>query len=71
MMPVSMKMSPNAATDAGPEQVVDHVHVRRHARHQPAYGVLVVERQIELLQMRVDLPSACRNMIRWPIICIR
>ena len=41
--------------DAGREQVVEHVDVGRHARHQPADGVAVVELQVEALQVPVDL----------------
>ena len=41
--------------DAGGEQVVQHVDVGRHARHQPADGVAVVELDVEPLQVPVDL----------------
>ena len=37
------------------EQIVDDVDVCRHSRHQPADRIAIVERQIEPLQMRVDL----------------
>ena len=41
--------------DARREQIVDDVDVGRHARHQPPDGIAIVERQIQPLQMRVDL----------------
>ena len=41
--------------DARREQIVDDVDVGGHARHQPADGIPVVERQVEPLQMRVNL----------------
>ena len=41
--------------DARREQVVQHVHVGRDARHQPADRVAVVVAQIEPLQVAVDL----------------
>ena len=36
------------------EQIVDDVHVRRHARHQPADGIAVVVLQVDLLQISQD-----------------
>src|SRR5205085_9026348 len=39
------------------EQVVQHVDIGRDARHQAAYRVAVVERQIEALQVLHQLPS--------------
>ena len=36
------------------EQIVQHVHVRRHPRHQPADRIAIVVPQIELLQVPVD-----------------
>ena len=41
--------------DAGREQLVEHVDVAGHARHQPADGVAVVEPQVQPLQVRVQL----------------
>ena len=41
--------------DAGGEQLVQHVDVGRHARHQPADRIAVVELQVEPLQVPVDL----------------
>ena len=41
--------------DAGREQIVDDVHIGRHARHQPTNGIAIVKGQIEPLQMRVNL----------------
>ena len=41
--------------DARREQIVDDVDVGRHPRHQPADGVPIVERQIQPLQVRVNL----------------
>ena len=39
---------------AGREEVVQHVHVGRDARHQPADRVAVVVAQVEALQVAVD-----------------
>ena len=41
--------------DAGREQLVEHVDVAGHARHQPADGVAIVEPQVQPLQVRVQL----------------
>ena len=47
--------------DAGREQIVQHVDVRGHARHQAADRIAVVVAQIEPLQVAVDAPSAGRT----------
>ena len=41
--------------DAAREELVEHVHVARHARHQPPDGVPVVEADVDPLQVPVDL----------------
>ncbi len=41
--------------DAGREQLVEHVDVACHPRHQPADRVAVVEAQVQPLQVRVQL----------------
>jgi hypothetical protein len=41
--------------DARGEELVEHVDVRRHARHQPAHRVPIVELQVEPLQVADDL----------------
>ena len=41
--------------DAGREQVVEHVDVGRHPRHQPADGIAIVELQVDALEVTVDL----------------
>ncbi len=40
--------------DAGREQIVQHVHVRGDARHQPADRIAIVVAEVEPLQMAVD-----------------
>ena len=55
MMPTSVNTSPNDRHDAGGEQIVQHVHVGRHAGHQASDGVAVVELDVEPLQVPVDL----------------
>ena len=42
---------------AGGEQVVQHVHVGGDARDQAAHGIAVVESDVELLQVRHQLPA--------------
>ena len=43
------------------EHVVEHVDVGRHARHQPADRIAVVELQVDALQVARKSASACRT----------
>ena len=44
------KIAQNGYESRG-EEVIEHVHVGGDARHQPAYGIAVVEREVQVLQM--------------------
>ncbi len=46
---------PEDGHHAGSEQVVQHVHVRRHARHQAAHRIAVEEAHLQPLQVEEDL----------------
>ena len=41
---------------AGGEQIVQHVHIRRDARDQPAHRILIEIGDVQRLQMRHQLP---------------
>ena len=55
MMPISSEDVAEDRHDAGGEQFVEDVDVGRHPGHQPADRVPVVVRDVEPLQMPVDL----------------
>ena len=54
MMPSEREHVAEHRHHAGREQLVQHVHVARHPRHQPADGIAIVEPQVEALQVPED-----------------
>ena len=65
-MPISVNDVAEQRDDAGGEQLVEHVDVAGHARHQPADRVAVEERDRQPLEMREQLRAAGRSMMSLP-----